>query len=87
MKDAMSAVAAAIILNAVSASAAFGQSCAQTAGRARAAEYVSQCRDVSPATRPPCNAANSCDLIISEIRRGCGFLSGADRPTYCNRYR
>ncbi len=35
-----------------------------------------------PATRPPCNAANSCALIQEEITRDCAFL-GKDAPAYC----
>jgi hypothetical protein len=43
---------------------------------------VEQCTDVSPSTRPPCNTANSCDLIQDEIERGCGFLK-EDAPDFC----
>jgi hypothetical protein len=43
-------------------------------------------RDVSPATHPPCNGENACDLIIGEIRRGCGMLT-SDIPGYCRQYR
>ncbi|PHP20845.1 hypothetical protein CG471_05080 [Sphingobium sp. IP1] len=38
------------------------------------------CRNVSPATHPPCNAANSCALIEDKIARGCAFLASGDRP-------
>jgi len=65
---------------------ALGQSCNATAGPQRAQELVRQCRDVSPATHPPCNGENACDLIISEIRRGCGMLT-SDIPGYCRQYR
>lgn len=47
---------------------------------------VDQCTEVSPATHPPCNAANPCALIVSEIRRGCALLSGSDRPKFCFAY-
>jgi hypothetical protein len=60
-------------------------SCRASAGAQRAAEYVRQCRDVSPATHPPCNADNACTLIIAEIRRGCALL-GADAPKFCASY-
>jgi hypothetical protein len=60
-------------------------SCRVSAGAQRAAEYVRQCRDVSPATHPPCNTDNACTLIIAEIRRGCALL-GADAPKFCASY-
>lgn len=46
------------------------------AGRARAAV----CRNVSPATHPPCNAANSCALIEDEIARSCALFDGQGAP-------
>jgi hypothetical protein len=59
--------------------------CSKSAGVRRAAEYVRQCRDVSPATHPPCNAENACELIISEIKRSCALI-GADAPKFCAEY-
>ncbi|WP_369944041.1 hypothetical protein [Xanthomonas medicagonis] len=41
---------------------------------------MTTCRAVSPATHPPCNAANSCAMIDDEIARGCALL-GRDGPT------
>ena len=35
------------------------------------ATLVARCTEVSPATHPPCNADNPCELIIGEIKRGC----------------
>jgi hypothetical protein len=61
--------------------------CLSERGSAAAKLLVDRCLEVSPATHPPCNAANDCSLIESEIRRGCGFLSGADAPAYCKDYR
>jgi hypothetical protein len=60
-------------------------SCTDEVGAARANTYVQHCREVSPATRPPCNAANACSLIIAEIRRGCAFLK-EDAPAFCRAY-
>jgi hypothetical protein len=71
----------ALLLSAASAHA----SCTSEVGPARAAQYVEHCRDVSPATHPPCNAANACSLLIAEIRRGCAFLK-EDAPAYCRSY-
>jgi hypothetical protein len=67
-------------------SPAFSQSCRQSAGAKKSAQYVRHCIDVSPATRPPCNAANDCELILDEIRRGCALLSGTEKPSFCQRY-
>jgi hypothetical protein len=67
------------------APAASGQSCRQTAGLRRSQEMVRQCLQVSPATRPPCNADNPCELIVDEIKRGCTLLA-SDMPSFCRRY-
>lgn len=60
-------------------------SCTSEVGARQANVYVTQCREVSPATRPPCNAANACALITSEIKRGCEFLKN-NAPAYCAQY-
>lgn len=52
-------------------------SCASQIGVGPAQTLANRCRQVSPATHPPCNAANSCALIRDEIARGCSLL-GAD---------
>jgi GH24 family phage-related lysozyme (muramidase) len=57
-------------------------SCSQTAGPQKAHQMVQQCLQVSPATHPPCNAANACALIEDEIHRGCALL-GKDAPAFC----
>ncbi|MBS0293379.1 MAG: DUF1311 domain-containing protein [Proteobacteria bacterium] len=62
------------------------RSCAEEAGAVKAERYVAQCLQVSPATHPPCNAANACALIADEIKRGCGLL-GKDAPKFCTDYR
>ncbi len=60
------------------------KSCQQELGKKDAAVLVAWCKNVSPAIRPPCNASNHCDLIISEIKRGCDFLKNEkDTPAYC----
>ena len=50
------------------------RSCAAEIGAAAAAERVEICRNVSPATHPPCNAANSCAMIDGEIARSCALF-------------
>jgi len=64
--------AAALLLLGVAAASA-EPSCRTTMGAKKAAALVQVCRLMSPATHPPCNAANSCGLIIDEIKRGCAF--------------
>lgn len=58
------------------------EGCAGEIGLSAAQRLAGQCRDVSPATRPPCNVANSCAMIRDEIVRGCEML-GADAPDHC----
>jgi hypothetical protein len=68
---------------------AWAQSCEGEVGAELAATYVEQCIAVSPATRPPCNAENSCELIQDEIARGCAGLADdmpEDVPDFCAEY-
>ena len=51
-------------------------SCSAQIGAVAAAKRAAVCRNVSPATRPPCNAANSCALIEDEIARNCALFDG-----------
>ena len=65
--------------------------CSETAGPERAALLVRQCLQVSPATRPPCNAENTCGLILDEIKRGCEFFrkgqaGTATEPAFCKEH-
>jgi hypothetical protein len=64
-------VAAALLLSISVASAE--PSCRATLGAKKAAALVRVCRLMSPATHPPCNAANSCAMIVDEIERGCAL--------------
>ena len=59
-------------------------SCLEEIGAERAAALAEQCRMVSPATRPPCNPANSCGMIRDEIARGCAFGTPEDNPDFCD---
>ena len=70
-----------LLLGAVPAHA----SCLSELGKVAADRLVRRCLDVSPATRPPCNAENSCALIVDEITRGCGFAED-DAPGWCKDY-
>lgn len=59
-------------------------SCLTDIGATASARLVERCRAVSPATRPPCNAANPCALIQNEIDRSCGqYGPGEARPAEC----
>ena len=57
--------------------------CRQAIGEAASARLVQRCIAVSPATRPPGNAANPCDLIQSEIDRSCAQYSANGKPVEC----
>ncbi|WP_271299613.1 hypothetical protein [Sphingomonas sp. CV7422] len=54
--------------------------CAAEIGTAAAAKRVAICRNVSPATHPPCNAVNSCAMIDDEIARSCALFDGKGAP-------
>lgn len=56
-------------------------SCEAQLGPGPARALANRCRAVSPATHPPCNAANSCALIRDEIARGCSLLGDAAAGT------
>jgi uncharacterized protein len=60
-------------------------SCNDTVGAAAAALFVKQCTQVATATHPPCNAANSCELIVSHNVNRCAFL-GDRSPKFCAAY-
>jgi hypothetical protein len=62
-----------------------GRPCRETAGAEKAKTLAKQCREVSPATHPPCNAANECSLIVDEITRGCAMIE-KDAPAFCAEY-
>jgi hypothetical protein len=76
---------ATLVAAAAVAGPALAQTCTEEVGEAQAEVYVSQCLEVSPATRPPCNAENACELMRDEIARGCSLL-GTDAPEYCSDY-
>ncbi|MDQ7813829.1 hypothetical protein [Brevundimonas sp.] len=59
-------------------------SCLAEIGPAASARLVERCIMVSPATHPPCNAANPCEMIQGEIDRACEmFPADASRPAEC----
>jgi hypothetical protein len=61
--------------------------CNRSVDKAVADTLVRQCMQVSPATHPPCNADNACDLIRDEIKRGCAMIDKEDAPAFCAGFR
>jgi uncharacterized protein len=56
--------------------------CRDTVGAKQAAVYVKQCLQVATETHPPCNADNTCELMISHNIDRCAFL-GDNVPKFC----
>lgn len=54
--------------------------CRDAIGAAASARLVQRCIQVSPATHPPCNAANPCALIQGEIDRSCKLWERDGNP-------
>jgi hypothetical protein len=59
-------------------------SCLNEIGAAASARLVERCIAVSPATHPPCNAANPCAMIQGEIDRSCEMYGPEEaKPAQC----
>ncbi|MFP1130277.1 hypothetical protein [Asticcacaulis sp. W401b] len=54
--------------------------CSTEIGAKAAERLAKSCRNVSPATHPPCNVANSCALMSDEIARSCALFDDKDAP-------
>lgn len=54
--------------------------CRDQIGEAAATRLAERCRMVSPATHPPCNAANPCAMIQNEIDRSCAMWKDGENP-------
>ena len=59
--------------------------CSEIVGASQAAIYVQQCIAVATETHPPCNAQNSCELIVSHNIYRCG-APGDQTPKFCASY-
>jgi len=59
---------------------AASKSCVAERGREEAARLAKVCREVSPATSPPCNPENTCQDIVGEIERACSLPGFEDIP-------
>jgi uncharacterized protein len=57
--------------------------CRDTVGAKQAALYVKQCLQVATETHPPCNADNTCELMISHNIYRCAFLGDGNVPKFC----
>ena len=58
--------------------------CRETIGKEPALALVRYCRWHSTATRPPCNTANHCAIIVDHIRKMCrSDPEGPNRPLPC----
>jgi hypothetical protein len=71
--------------NATAAQSTTG-TCLNAVGVERSRQLVNECLQVSSSTHPPCNARNSCSLIVDEIKRGCAQV-GQGAPGFCAEYR
>jgi len=61
-----------------------GGTCRASIGEAASARLVARCIAVSPATHPPCNALNPCEMIQGEIDRACGqYGPDETKPSEC----
>ncbi len=59
-------------------------SCLNDIGQTAAQRLVDRCIAVSPATHPPCNVANACEMIQGEIDRSCEmYAPGEAKPAEC----
>lgn len=68
----------------VSAPLPSGVACRDEIGATASARLVERCRMVSPATRPPCNAANPCAMIREHIDWACAkWGPGETKPAEC----
>ena len=56
------------------------RSCLDEIGPEASAKLVQRCIAVSPATHPPCNAANDCASVQGEIVRACAMWTRDGNP-------
>jgi uncharacterized protein YecT (DUF1311 family) len=80
------ALVALVVLGAAGAPARAG--CLDEIGAERSGVMVEQCLAVTPATHPPCNALNACEMIRGEITRSCAQFTAGDtnQPAFCKPY-
>ena len=65
-------------------SAATDGTCLSEIGKTASDRLVKRCIMVSPATHPPCNASNACEMIQGEIDRSCAMYGPEEKkPAEC----
>lgn len=70
---------------AIAPTEASSTSCTLDQGSDGAMELVRRCMAVSPASHPPCNPENPCQLIQDEIDRSCAmYKPGETKPPECS---
>ena len=70
--------------DAVAPAEASSTACTLDQGSDAAMDLVRRCMAVSPATHPPCNPENPCQLIQDEIDRACAaYGPGETKPAEC----
>jgi len=71
--------------NAAAANDTGGGPCIADFGQDVAERLVQRCVMVSPATHPPCNVQNPCQMIQDEIDRSCAMYGpGETKPAECS---
>ncbi|MGN6207809.1 hypothetical protein [Asticcacaulis sp.] len=84
-ESSQSSMAIAAAVSNAAASSSDG-TCLSEIGKAASDRLVARCIMVSPATHPPCNAANSCQMIQDEIDRSCAMYGPEEKkPAECAR--
>lgn len=69
---------------AIAPAEASSTACSLDQGADAAQALVNRCIAVSPATHPPCNAANPCQMIQDEIDRACAQYGPEEtKPAQC----
>lgn len=69
--------------DAVAPAEASSTSCILDQGSDGAMILVNRCMAVSPASHPPCNPENPCQLIQDEIDRACALYPAGEKPAQC----
>lgn len=69
---------------AIAPAEASSTSCTLDQGSDAAVALAARCTQVSPASHPPCNPENPCQMIQDEIDRACAmYKPGETKPAQC----
>ncbi len=84
MNDSEAATASSLASHINATSPIAATTCSDELGQAAAQKLANQCIAVSPATHPPCNVANTCQMMRDEIKRACDlYAAGEKKPAEC----